>query len=161
MQQQESIQWIKPNANTGTANLAPIQRNGAGKTASGYIDGRGFSKLRVQFTRFINSTAAAGPGFKFWLRHCPSTNAWTSGTSLGTVVSGVTVTSANTQVAYAYDIDMAGIGPFLVAKLSQTTTSGCVGVICEGIRGTNNPATNRALVATTGFTSLTSIPASP
>lgn len=152
----EGIQWITP---TGT--LGPTQRNAAGGTGSGTLDLRGFNRARVVFCRFKNSTAAAGPGMKMYIRHASSTKTWASGTALGTVVSAVAVTSANTQVRYAYDIDMAGIGPYLTCKVSAITQSGCVGVICEGSRGSAVPAVNLANVATSGFTSLTAIPAQP
>lgn len=153
---QESVQWITP---TGTG--GPTQRNAAGGTGSGTLDLRGFNKARVILCRFKNSTAAAGPGMKLYLRHASSTKTWASGTALGTVVSGTAVTSANTQVRYAYDVDMANIGPYLTFKVSAITTSGCVGVICEASRGSANPATNLGNVATTGFTSLTAIPSQP
>jgi len=161
MNQIEQIQWITPANVSPSGAVGPYYKSSAGQTVSGTLDLRGYTKARVIFVRNVNSTAAAGPGIKIYLRHASSSKTWANGTALGTVVSGTAITSANTSGKWAYDVDMANIGPYLTYKMSAITTSSCIGVICEASRGGANPATNLGNLATSGFTALTKIPDQP
>lgn len=125
---------------------------------SGTVDCRDYQRARIVLSKFARS----GQGGKviFRVRHATSTLTYANATAFSSAAILSTAT-ASTGASIAFDIDMAGVGPYLRWVASSVTASTSYTVFAELTRGVANPTVGRDLVATSGFTTVRTVPVSP
>lgn len=116
---------------------------------SGTIDCRGADTCVLMLDKPIHNAAGA---LSFTVRHAASTNTFASATAFSTAVS-ISQTATSAAKTHILDVDMRGVGPYLVYKLSTITASAKAGVY--GLLMDNESVPPNS----TGFTSITYRPA--
>ena len=131
-------------------------------TLSAAVNCTGYNHVRVWLQQIKTSGKAAKIVFR--AGHYTASALFSSAVHTaitGTAQSGAALSAAR---AIAFDIDMAGIGPWLILKASCATASGNYGILMERSRGRVLPTSSYNFTSTGavgGTTTINFSPASP
>lgn len=154
MRHDENIKTIVmiPGPRTTTANGASVSAATYGTTGStkGLVDVRGWDRARIRILKQTGTAQKATVRLAF---QSASTTLFVSATALSGTTSGIVMNGVTTSgIQNLYDINLAsysGLKAFLNCKVTTSTTSGNVTVLCDLVRGEQFPP------STTGFTTIT------